>query len=55
MVPLKYLSNFQRTPEMSLINCEVDLRLKWSKKCITVAGTGNNQNLSFQKTDMFPL
>ena len=36
---------------MSLINCEVDLRLKWSKKCITVAGTGNNQNLSFQKTD----
>ena len=51
MVPLKYLSNFQRTPEMSLINCEVDLQLKWSKKCITVAGTGNNQHLSFQKTD----
>ena len=36
---------------MSLINCEVDLQLKWSKKCITVAGTGNNQHLSFQKTD----
>ena len=25
MVPLKYLSNFWRTPEMPLINCEVDM------------------------------
>ena len=25
MIPLKYLSNFWRTPEMPLINCEVDL------------------------------
>ena len=28
MVPLKYLSNFWRTLEMSLINCEVNLILK---------------------------
>ena len=27
MVPLKYLSNFWRTLEMSLINCEVELIL----------------------------
>ena len=27
MVPLKYLSNFWRTIEMSLINCEVNLIL----------------------------
>ena len=27
MVPLKYLSNFWRTLEMSLINCEINLIL----------------------------
>ena len=31
IVPLKYLSNFWRTLEMSLINCEVNLVLTWSK------------------------
>ena len=30
MVPLKYLSNFWRTIEMPLINCEVELILNWS-------------------------
>ena len=30
---LKYLSNFWRTLEMSLINCEVNLVLTWSKDC----------------------
>ena len=30
MVALKYLSNFQRTLEMPLINCEVELILTWS-------------------------
>ena len=44
MVPLKYLSSFWRTMEMPLIS----LQLKWSKKCIIVAGTANNQNLIFQ-------
>ena len=29
MVPLKYLSNFRRTLEMALINCEVNLILTW--------------------------
>ena len=29
MVPLKYLSNFWRTLEMPLINCEVSLILTW--------------------------
>ena len=33
MVPLKYLSNFWRTLEMLLINCEISLRLKWCKDC----------------------
>ena len=34
IVPLKYLSNFWRTLEMSLINCEVNLILTWSKDCV---------------------
>ena len=29
IVPLKYLSNFSRTLEMPLINCEVSLSLTW--------------------------
>ena len=28
VVPLKYLSNFWRSVEMSLINCKVELKLK---------------------------
>ena len=32
MVPLKYLSNFWRTLEMPLINCEVNLILTWTSK-----------------------
>ena len=51
MVPLKHLSNFWRTLEMPLINCEISLQLKRSKKCILVAGTANNQNPSFQIND----
>ena len=43
MVPLKYLSNFWRTLEMPLINCEVNLILTWSSACVitdsNVAGT----------------
>ena len=30
IVPLKYVSNFWRTLEMPLINCEVNLILTWS-------------------------
>ena len=33
-VPLKYLSNFWRTLNMPLINCEISLTLNWSKNCV---------------------
>ena len=33
-VPLKYLSNFCRSLEMSLINCKVEISLKWIENCI---------------------
>ena len=39
-VPLKYLSNFWRSLEMPLINCKVELSLKWYEKCLlTTANT----------------
>ena len=39
-VPLKYLCNFWRSLEMSLINCKVELSLKWHENCIlSSAGT----------------
>ena len=40
MVPLKYLSNFWRTHEMPLINCEVNLILTWSSTCVTTNSNG---------------
>ena len=40
MVPLKYLSNFWRTLEMLLINCEVNLILIWSSTCVITDSTG---------------
>ena len=40
MVPLNYLSNFWRTLEMSLINCEVNLILTWSSTCVITSSTG---------------
>ena len=40
MVPLKYLSNFWRTLEVPLINCEVNLILTWSSTCVITNSTG---------------
>ena len=34
VVPLKYLSNFWRTLDIPLINCEVSLTLTWSANCV---------------------
>ena len=51
MVPLKYLSNFWRTLEMSLINCEVNLILTWSSTCVLIATNTPNQNATFAITD----
>ena len=40
MVPLKYLSNFWRTLEIPLINCEVNLILTWSSTCVITNSDG---------------
>ena len=64
VVPLKHLSNFWRTLNIPLINCEIELILSWSKNCalvdMTVRAAGNNSDpqtivaptgLEFQITD----
>ena len=40
MASLKYLSNFWRTLEMPLINCEVNLILTWSSTCVITESNG---------------
>ena len=34
VVPLKHSSNFWRSLDMPLINCEVSLILAWSENCV---------------------
>ena len=41
-VPLKYLDNFWRSLEMTLINCKVELKLKWPKYCVLAAAGHDN-------------
>ena len=43
-VPLKYLSNFRKTLQMLLINCDVNLILTWSSTCVTSSATGEKIN-----------
>ena len=35
-IPLKYLGNFWRSLDISLINCEITLILSWYKECVLV-------------------
>ena len=51
MVPLKYLSNFWRTLEMLLINCEVELILTWSENFVIISTSVANQNSTFTLTE----
>ena len=48
MIPLKYLSNFWRTLETPVINCEVSLTLTWSPNCVITNSTGQGK---FKITD----
>ena len=51
MVSLKYLSRFWRTLEMPLINCEINLDLNWSKKCVRVTTAIANLGATLSITD----
>ena len=50
MLPFKHLSNFWRTLEMTLINCEINLDLNLSKNSFIVANN-TDQNTTFSVTD----
>ena len=34
VAPLKYLSNFWRFLGLPLINCEIEIDLKWTRNCV---------------------
>ena len=42
-VSLKHLSNFWRSLEMLLVNCKVELSLKWIKNCVLTTSTNANK------------
>ena len=43
-MPLKYQSNLWRSLETPLINCKVELKIKWTKYCILASKGNNNTN-----------
>ena len=49
-IPLKYLSNFWRSLEMSLINCKVELSLNWIENCVLTTSANANKAI-FNITD----
>ena len=44
-MPLKYLSDFWRSLEVPLINCKVELKLKWTKHLFPAGGDNAAANL----------
>ena len=52
VVPLKYVSNFFRSLEMPLVNCKIDLELRWHTDCmIPSANAAAGQVVSFMITN----
>ena len=54
VIPLKYLSNFWRSLDIPLINCEVEIILTWTKNCVLADTTVANNpptGLEFQIKD----
>ena len=50
LIPIKHLSNFCRTLEMSLITCEFELILTWFLDCVIIYTDVANQNPTFEIT-----
>ena len=65
VVPLKYLSNFWRSLNIPLNNCEIELLLTWFKNCVLISKATRDddyndpidrkvnvpENATFQRTD----
>ena len=43
-MPLKYLSNFWRTFEMPIINCDINHILTWSENCDISSVNGKSKS-----------
>ena len=59
---LKYLSRFQKLLIIPLINCKVELKLKWEKYCVLAAAGFDNVDedsdniiVSIKDTDLYVL
>ena len=50
-LPFKFLSNFWRNLEMTLINCEINLTLNWSNRCFIIDNPIASQESTFTVTD----
>ena len=46
-VPLKYLSNFWRSLDLPLINCEIELDLSLTKDCVLIEQNNNITCINF--------
>ena len=44
VAPLKYLSNFWRSLNISLINCKIELILTWFKNCVLISKASREVN-----------
>ena len=40
-VPLEHLSNFWRSLKITMINCKVELKLKWTKHCVLASNAAD--------------
>ena len=45
-IPLKYFSNFWRSLDLPLINCEIELDLSWTKDCVLIKQNNNITGLN---------
>ena len=52
IVPLKYLGNFWRSLEMPLINCKIELSLKWIENCI-LSSSGTAATFTITDTKLY--
>ena len=56
VVPLKYLTTFWRSLKITLINCKVDLSLKWIENCVlTSAAIGADANATGADSGTFKI
>ena len=49
-IPLKYLNNFQKSLELPLINCEIELDLSWTKDYVLIEQNNNITRVNFAIT-----